>query len=395
MVLESVFPPDIRVEKEVRTLTHAGHNVFVLSVYKDGMSVEENIDDMTVLRRRLPHSILRRVYGLVYLSLSGIDPFWQTHVVDAVLKYNIDVVHVHDLPLVNTGLKVARRYGIPLVADLHENYPETAQFYDTTWKGKMLNLLISQERWKGFEKSWLNRVDRVVTVIDEAKRHYINDCGIPVEKVTVVMNVEDLDYFYSIPIKEDIVKRYEPYFTISYIGGFGSRRGIQTAILALPQILSKIPHARLLLVGTGDNALELRELAHKRGLDSVVEFTGWQPFDLVPSYFAASKVCLIPHIASEHTDTTIAWKISQAMAMGKPVVVSSAKPLERIVNETGAGLVYPSGDADALAKALIAIHHDRDLAFKLGEAGKRAAETRFNWKVEGEKLTTLYAELEK
>jgi len=83
------------------------------------------------------------------------------------------------------------------------------------------------------------------------------------------------------------------------------------------------------------------------------------------------------------------------MAMGKPVVVSSAKPLERIVNETGAGLVYPSGDADALAKALIAIYRDRDLAFKLGEAGKRAVETRFNWKAESEKLTTLFAELGK
>ena len=83
------------------------------------------------------------------------------------------------------------------------------------------------------------------------------------------------------------------------------------------------------------------------------------------------------------------------MAMGKPVVVSSAKPLERIVRETGAGLVYPSGDIEALAEAVIRIYQDGELATRFGDAGKKAVKEKYNWEAEGEKLVSLYQDLEK
>ena len=80
--------------------------------------------------------------------------------------------------------------------------------------------------------------------------------------------------------------------------------------------------------------------------------------------------------------------------MGKPVVVSSASPLERIVKETGAGLVYPSGNAEALAETVIRIYQNEALATQLGNTGKRATRRKYNWKVEGAKLVTLYQDLE-
>jgi glycosyltransferase involved in cell wall biosynthesis len=81
------------------------------------------------------------------------------------------------------------------------------------------------------------------------------------------------------------------------------------------------------------------------------------------------------------------------MTMGKPVIVSSVKPLKRIVEETGAGLVYPSGDADALAQAVITIYKNKDLAEKLGKAGKKAVDQKYNWENESKKLIELYYNL--
>ncbi|MCK4354531.1 MAG: glycosyltransferase, partial [Dehalococcoidia bacterium] len=193
---------------------------------------------------------------------------------------------------------------------------------------RILNLASPLWRWKQMEKFCVQQADKVISVVEEAKQHYVNDCGIPAEKATVVMNTEDLDYFYSLPIEEDIVKKYQPCFAISYIGGFGWHRGIQTAISAMPRVLHQVPDARLLLVGSGPNEAALKELAGRESVEQAVEFTGWQPFELVPSYISASDVCLIPHIASGHTNSTIPHKIFQCMAMGKPVVVSSAKPLD-------------------------------------------------------------------
>jgi glycosyltransferase involved in cell wall biosynthesis len=393
MLLSNFFPPDIRVEKEARSLLKAGHEVFLLSAGKGDMTNEEIVKGIKVIRKKLPQNFPRRAWNFFYFQVFFIHPLWKKALED-VLKHNrVDALHVHDLPLVRTGLNVARKFNLPLIADLHENYPEAVGVWKRSRKAKILNLLSPSWRWKRLESSCVNRANAVITVVDEAREHYIRDCKLPPEKIKVVMNLEDLDYFYSIPIDKQIIEKYAHYFVISYVGGFGYHRGIQTAISAMPGILHQVPNARLLLVGSGANEAALKELAGRESVEQAVEFTGWQPFELVPSYISASDVCLVPHIASGHTDSTIPHKIFQCMAMGKPVVVSSAKPLERIVKETGAGLVYSSGDAEALAKALIRIYRDNELATRLGEAGKKAAEHKYNWKAEAEKLVSLYQDL--
>lgn len=392
MSLRGFFPPDIRVEKEARSLLKAGHEVFLLSASKGDMPNEETVEGIKVIRKKLPQNFPRRAWNFFCFQVFFIHPFWKKALKDAVKQCEIQAIHVHDLPLVRTGLNVARKFGLPIIADLHENYPEAVRQYRMIAKPvqRLLYLASPLWRWKRMERFCVQQADRVVTVVDEAKQHYVNDCGIPEEKATVVMNTEDLDYFYSLPIKEDIVKKYQPYFAISYIGGFGWHRGIQTAISAMPQILSAIPEARLIMVGSGSNEAELKELAKRERVEQAIECIGWQPFELVPSYISASDVCLIPHIASGHTNSTIPHKIFQFMAMGKPVVVSSAKPLKRIVKETGAGLVYSSGDAEALSEAVIRIYRDNELATKLGEAGKKAAGQKYNWEIEGDKLVDIY-----
>lgn len=397
MLLDRFFPPDIRIEKEARSLLKAGHEVFLLSAGKKDMPNEETVEGIRVIRKKLPKNFPRRAWNFFCFQVFFIHPFWKKALEDAVKHYRVEAIHTHDLPLVRTGINIARKFNLPLIADLHENYPEAVRQYRMRAKPtrRILDLISPVWRWKRLERFCVQQADRIITVVEEAKQHYINDCGIPAEKVIVVMNTEDLDYLYSLPIKKNICDKYQPYFAIFYIGGVGWHRGIQTAISAMPQILSATPEARLIVVGSGSNEAELKELARKEGVEQAVEFTGWQPFELVPSYISASNVCLIPHIASGHTNSTIPHKIFQCMAMGKPVVVSSAKPLERIVKETGAGLVYSSGDAEALAKALIRIYRDNELATRLGEAGKKVACQKYNWEAEAEKLVGLYQDLQK
>ena len=393
VLLDRFFPPDIRVEKEARTLLKANHEVFLLSLDKEGVPSEELVEGIRVIRRSPPQGLPlpKRAWGYFWFQISSVDSFWVQTLTEIVRQYQIEALHIHDLPMVKMGLQVARKFDIPLTADLHENMPEAIRGRRRSgWQGRLGNPVW---RWKRLERLCVQRADRVITVVDETREHYINDCRIPPEKVITVMNAEDLDYFYSIPISEGIVNKYSHYFIISYVGGLGWHRGIQTAISAMPLILQAIPNAKLLIVGSGGNEAELRELVTKEEAEQAVEFTGWQDFNLVPSFIAVSKVCLIPYLITGNTDNALPHKLFQYMAMGKPVVVSSAKTLERIVNETGAGLVYPSGDAQALAEAIIKIYQHGGLATRLGEAGKRAVEERYNWGVGGKKLVRLYQDL--
>jgi glycosyltransferase involved in cell wall biosynthesis len=400
MLLDRFFPPDIRVEKEARTLLKAGHDVFLLSLGRGEMLNDELVEGIRVIRKKLPQSLPRRVWNFLWFQASFVHPILGRALADTIKEYGVEAIHAHDLPMVKTAISVAKKFNIPLIADLHENYPEGVRAWSKVKMSlirKLFNLLSPIWRWKRLERMVLQRVDRIITVVDEAKNHYVNDCGVSPEKVTVVMNAEDLEEFGNLEIDESLVTKYENDFVISYIGGFGPHRGIDTAIKSMPTVLEEIPDARLLLVGKGSGEFdkEMRELCKDLNVENNVVFTDWVDFRLVPSYIALSDVCLVPHHASGHTNTTIPHKLFQYMAMRKPVIVTDCKPLKRIVEECDCGIVVPSGDRNEMAEAVIKLYNDRELAAKLGANGRNAVEGKYNWENEAKKLCELYERLEK
>jgi glycosyltransferase involved in cell wall biosynthesis len=393
MFLERYFPPDIRVEKEARALLKAGHEIFLVCANKDNDLIEKEFQGIKVIYFPIKFKSIKWYFFYLQFLIFFVHPFWKRALEKIIKQYEIQALHIHDLAMVNTGLQAAKKFNIKILADLHENYPEGIITWSKGWKGKIINLIAPKWRWKRLEKYCVNHVNKVITVVDEAKEHYVIDCGVNPESIAVVMNTEEETYFCSLPVKKEIIERYDDYFTISYIGGFGELRGIHTAISAMPKILQEIPNACLLLVGSENNTNSLKKLVKRLNLEETIKFTEWQPFYTIPSYIKASNICLVPHIASVFTDTTIPHKLFQYMSMGKPVIVSSAKPLKRIIEETRAGLVYPSGDSDALAQAVITLYKDKDLAEELGKAGEKAVEKKYNWENESKKLIELYYNL--
>ena len=400
MLLESNFPPDIRVEKEIKALKKAGHQIYVISLNENGSKLIEDWNGVTIIRISLPRNILSRISRFARFNLFHENSFWGKEVEKIVNKYSIEVLHVHDLPLVKTALSISKRNHIPLIADLHENYPEALRVWrhtDMELTEKFLSTFSPIFLWKRTEKSVLKEVDEIIAVVEEGKDHYINECDISPNKITVVMNTEDIDVFNNIPIDSSIIAEYNDEFVISYIGGFGPHRGIDTAMKSISKVLNEIPNAKLLLVGgkgSKKHEKELNQIYKELNIRNHVEFTGWVDFSLVPSYIAISDICLVPHNASGHTNTTIPHKIFQYMAKGKPVIVTDCKPLKRIVEECNCGIVVPSGDYNKLAEAIIKLYKDKEYAKKLGDNGKKAVEEKYNWKNEAMKLCALYGDLE-
>lgn len=236
----------------------------------------------------------------------------------------------------------------------------------------------------------MGQVDRVIVVIDEAKER-IMDYGIPESKVAVISNAEDTEYFKGIKLDQNIVNRYKDELIISYIGGFGPHRGIETTIRAM-KYFKGTTKEKLLLVGSQSQIYEneLRQLARDYDVQSITEIVRWQPFEKVPSYIEVSDIGLIPHNKNPHTDSTIPNKLFQYMLLGKPVIVSDCRPLKRIVEETECGLVFQSGNERDLADKMIELYEGERKRRKLGENGRRAVLEKYNWESEAEKLLALY-----
>jgi glycosyltransferase involved in cell wall biosynthesis len=402
MLLDAVYPTDVRVEKETRALAAAGHEAVVLSYAAPDRPDREAFAGATVLRRPLQDAhdgLAGLLPGLAHV-VTGVHRGWAAAIEALLDEEGVDVLHVHDLPLARTALTVGERRGVPVVLDLHENWPEALRLYraadrlseraDPRWLlTRVLNPVV---RWKRIERDAVRRATRVITVAEEAGEHYVDDCGADPGAVRVVSNYVRLESFAG---EHDPAPGFDGEFVVSYVGSLGGEhRGLDAVVRAMPAVRERVPNARLVIVGGGVAYMaHLKALTAEVGVEDVVTFAGHVPFEEVPGYIEASDVCLVPHLSTGHTETTVPHKLFQYMAVEKPVVVTDVAPLERIVEDAGAGVVVPSDDDGAFAEAFVRLAGDPELRAAYGAAGRAAVEGRYNWAREAETLVALYDEL--
>jgi len=106
MILENNFPPDIRVEKETRSLTKTGHNIYLLCLRKENQPFEELIDSIFVRRIFNNQNLPFRKANRLFFYIRFYHRNWAKEIEKIVSEKKIEVLHVHDLPLVKTALTV-------------------------------------------------------------------------------------------------------------------------------------------------------------------------------------------------------------------------------------------------------------------------------------------------
>lgn len=116
------FPPDIRVEKEARALLGAGHRVMLVCESRQGRSAREQWQGIDIIRLP-PLNIWLRRLNTSLLFTTHRSQLFERAITRLARDEKAEALHVHDLAFVGPGLRVAHRLGLPLVADLHENYP--------------------------------------------------------------------------------------------------------------------------------------------------------------------------------------------------------------------------------------------------------------------------------
>jgi glycosyltransferase involved in cell wall biosynthesis len=346
--------------KQCRSLSALGHEVTL--VVADGLG-DEHVDGVRIVDVGRPAGRIDRALHTT------------RRVLQAALWLEADVYHLHDPELIPAGLRLKRR-GARVVFDSHEDVP--AQLRAKPYLGPLTRRLLSIG-FAAYQCHALRRFDGLV-----AATPFIRTRLEPIHLNTIdVNNYPVLQEFTSAPDWDGKAMQ------VCYVGSVSAIRGIRELVRACE--LLRTP-ARLALAGGFSEPALAREVKNYPGWNRVdahghLDRTGVQN---VMRRAMAGLVTLHPVI--NYLDA-LPVKMFEYMAAGLPVIASRFPLWQEIVEGNGCGVCVDPEDPAAIAAAIDHLCSHPDIARRMGENGRRAVHTIYNWNSEADKLATFYERL--
>jgi glycosyltransferase involved in cell wall biosynthesis len=154
--------------------------------------------------------------------------------------------------------------------------------------------------------------------------------------------------------------------------------GVEDLVAAFAQLRAGSKDNRLLLVGEGPARSQLEAQVRALGLASRVHFTGAVEPAKVPGLMAAMDVAVAPYRSLPQFYFS-PLKVYEYMAASLPVVASAVGQLKELIEPEVNGLLVPTGDVPALARALDRLRQDPEKRILLGRAARRKVLAHHTW----------------
>jgi glycosyltransferase involved in cell wall biosynthesis len=346
--------------KQCRTLAAHGYDVTLVVADDQGDDYTDGVAIADV--GRLPGR-LNRIFKTT------------RRVFDKAVALDADIYQLHDPELIPIGLKLKRR-GKKVIFDSHEDVPR--QLLSKPYLGPVAGRVLSAA-FSLTERYACSRFDGIIAATPFIRETFLN-----VNPSTVDVNnfplVGELDA--ALPWAE---KRDE----ICYVGGIGAIRGIRELVHAGQCLRTQ---ARLNLVGQfSAPALEAELKAHP-GWARVNQlgFLGRAAVRDVMQRSVAGVVTF--HPLPNHLDA-LPTKMFEYMSSGIPVIASDFPLWRTIIEGNQCGMCVDPRDPKAIAAAIDYLVTNPDVARSMGENGRRAVLSKYNWSVQAKKLTDFYGDI--
>jgi L-malate glycosyltransferase len=157
-------------------------------------------------------------------------------------------------------------------------------------------------------------------------------------------------------------------------------------ILASHRLAGKdCPELRLLMLGNGSQASQLREIFMQGGVLGQVHFPGHVNQVDLPRYYRSSDL----YLSASHSDGS-SISLLEAMACGLPALVSDIPGNREWITPGEDGWWFPDGDHQALADAIVYAIEQREHLSVMGSNARKVAEQRADWELNFPKLLDAY-----
>jgi glycogen synthase len=319
---------------------------------------------------------------LPYASELAMMARFARRIKDVARAESVKVLHAHS-PVLNglPAIWVARRLGLPAVYESRAFWEDAAVDHGTTRENS-----VRYRVTRALETLAFRQATRVV-VIAHAMRQEIIGRGIAADRIHVVPNGVDADRFSPAPRDAALAQRLGladgPVF--GFIGSFYHYEGLRFLVETFPALRERVPNARILLVGGGEDEAALRASA----VDGVI-FAGQVPYNRVTDYYSLIDVFVCPRRRMRLTELVTPLKPLEAMAAGLPVLASDVGGLAELIEHGATGLLFRADDQSAFLREAVNLAADPALCAKLGAGAREHVRAERTWDRVVSRYPTIY-----
>ena len=243
-----------------------------------------------------------------------------------------------------------------------------------------------QDRRNDRRAAWVLRhfADQVIFVSRYERERLAESSGQPAVGHVIYSGVDrprpgavepfDLEALHGVPPEARV---------IGYVGRLSPEKAVGDAIAALPRLPDDVV---LCIVGEGPEEGALRAEARRRGLEKRVVFAGFSRD--VARYLSAFVLIVLPS-----RNESLPVVLREAGAIGLPVVAADVGGVREVVVPRETGLLYESGDVDALVRAIRVVLDDPSRAASMGVAGRERIAQLFDVKAWIDETEALFARI--
>lgn len=332
---DTYFPDTNGVTSSIFTLSQElkkrGHNVYVFTVSEPKAALKKVAADPSVYRfPSIP---------IVFIKPQRAANPFSIRLIRLIKKFKIDIIHTQSeffMGFMAVGASTSLR--IPIVHTYHtmlEDYthyiahgklatPAMARQYSKTFCGFASSIIVPTEKVANSLREY--GVKKPITVIPTGinlspfmKENH------PAEEILALKKKRDIDPSWPV---------------ILCLGRLAKEKSVDLLISQMPRIISKIPEARLVIVGSGPDEEKLKELSASLNVSDRVIFLGAAPYREIGSYYQLGDV----FVCCSTTETQ-GLTYYEAMASGVPIVARRDDCIKKIIRDRIDGRLFDSPES--------------------------------------------------
>jgi glycosyltransferase involved in cell wall biosynthesis len=276
------------------------------------------------------------------------------------------------------GILASRRFGIPLVLEVNAPlYLEQRELGELAF-----------ERLARLSERWVCSNATHTVVVSAVMRDILVREGVPASRLTVVYNGIDPREFHPAVVGAEVVRRYrlDGYCVLGFIGWFRKWHGLELILECFHEARLRERGAKLLFVGDGPAARDLRAQARAYGLEQDVVFSGPVDRTTAARHIAAFDIALQPSA----TAYACPMKIIEYMAMAKCIVAPDQPNIREVLDDGVTARLFAPGDRKSLQTALLELLDVPEARRTLAERAHRTVHERgFLWTANAHRVLEL------